>query len=159
MKRQHLILGVFASAMALASPTSFGQWDEILRRGKEAFGGQTEPRRQIAHFQIKGPLTETPVGMPPLFGGEAPLSLKSILERFKEARLDSNVVAVVVDLEHAVLGVAQLEEIHSAMKKFSSVDKPVYVHADSLATLSYVAATGASHISLVPTGDVWLVVL
>jgi protease-4 len=33
----------------------------------------------------------------------------------------------------------------------------VFVHADSLRTVSYAASTGASHISIVPTGELWLV--
>jgi len=51
----------------------------------------------------------------------------------------------------------QLEEIHQAMRAFSAADKEVFVHADALSTSTYAAATGASHISLVPTGDLWLV--
>ena len=54
------------------------------------------------------------------------------------------------------MGFAQLEEVCEAMRKFAAVDKEVYVHADALTTLTYAAATGASHISVVPTGEVWL---
>jgi protease-4 len=114
------------------------------------------PGKKIAHFKIKGELVETPVRMPPLFGTEPPLSLKSLLARFKEARHDDNVVAVVVDLHESAMGLAQLEEIREAMGKFAAVDKEVYVHADALSTLTYAAATGASHVSVVPTGELWL---
>jgi protease-4 len=144
-------------ALCVVSPGAWGQWDELFKKGREALTGASETQRQIAYFRIKGPLAETPVMLPPLFGGEPPLSLKALLERFKEARLDSNVVAVVVDLQDAQLGAAQLEDVHEAMRKFAAVDKPVYVHADALMMGTYAAATGASHISLVPTGDLWLI--
>jgi len=42
------------------------------------------------------------------------------------------------------------------MRQFAAVDKPVYIHADTLQTVTYAAATGGSHISMVPTGDLWL---
>ena len=80
--------------------------------------------------------------MPPLFEKHPPVSMKSLLERFKEARLDNNVVAIVVDLQDAAPGMGQLEEMHTAMRQFSAVDKPVFVHAESLRTITYAAATG-----------------
>jgi len=116
----------------------------------------SEPTKEIAYFKIEGELTETPVNIPPLFGDDMPMSLKSLLERLKEARHDNNVVAIVLDLQDAAIGLGQIEELHAALRKFAAIDKDVYVHADSLPTLNYAAATGASHISLVPTGELWL---
>ncbi|MBU0718056.1 MAG: S49 family peptidase, partial [Planctomycetes bacterium] len=115
-----------------------------------------EPTQKIAHFEISGAVAETPVNIPPLFGADPPVSLKALLARFEAAREDPSVVAVVVDLQNAVLGIAQLEEIHEAIAKFAAVDKDVYVHADGLTTRTYAAATAATHISLVPTGNLWL---
>ena len=151
MKKCSLGIIVVLALMMIVPPVQ-AQFDVLRNLGKSIQGG-----KQIAHFKIKGPLTETPNNMPPLFGGEPPLSLKSLLERFKEARHDNNVVAVVIDLQNAALGLAQLQEVHRAMRKFAAVDKEVFVHADSLSTITYAAATGASNISVVPTGDVWLV--
>ena len=137
---------------AFTCPTQ-GQFDAL----RKFAGGEVEDVKQIAYFNIKGRLTETPTNMPPLFGSEPPMSLMGLLERLKEARRDNSVVAVVIDLQHAALGTGQLEEIHRAMKKFAAVDKEVYVHADTLSTLTYAVATGASHLSMVPTGDLWLI--
>lgn len=138
---------------ALIAPAS-AQWENLFKKAKGA--GDAETVKQIAHFAIRGPLSEEPAGMPALFGGEPPQTLKSLLERFKQARHDNDVVAVVLDLQQAALGLGQLEEVHAALRKFAAADKPVFVHADSLSTITYAAATGASHITLVPTGDVWL---
>ncbi len=154
MRKRHFALAVALLIPTALSGSAFAQLDQLFKGAREKLG--EEPTKQIAHFKIKGAVTETPVAFPPLFGGEPPLSLKTLLKRFRDARMDNNVVAVVVDLQQAGLGLGQLEEIHEAMRKFAAVDKPVYVHADSLTTGTYALATGAAHISIVPTGDLWL---
>ena len=131
-------------------------WIVPAARAQFGFGkSASEPSKQIAHFRI-GALVETPQEMPPLFGGEATESLKDLLARLKEARLDHSVKAVVLDLEGARLGFAQLVEIHSALRRFKAVDKDVYIHADALSTGTYALATAATHLALTPTGDLWL---
>lgn len=154
MRRKPILLWVAILGSAIIVPAN-AQWENLFKKAKDATG-KSQSAKQIAHFAIRGPLAEEPVGIPSLFGGEPPQTLKSLLERFKQARRDNDVVAVVLDLQGAALGLGQLEEIHAALEKFAAVDKPVYVHADSLSTITYAAATGASEISLVPTGDVWL---
>lgn len=156
MKPKHTLFIVVAllAPLAFCGSTS-AQFEQLKKMGRAALGKEEETK-QIAYFKIKGPLAETPVNMPPLFGSDPPMSLKGLLERFKEARQDKNVVAVLIDLQNAALGLGQLEEVHEALRKFAAVDKPVFMHADSLSTVTYAAATGASHISVVPTGDVWL---
>lgn len=149
--RRFALLSLFA--FSLVGSTSFGQLDQLLGKFR---GTAATPTKKIAYFHLKGPIAETPVNMPPLFGDEPPPSMHDILERLKAARSDNNVVGVVFDLQDAQLGAGQLEELHAAMRKFAAVDKPVLVHADSLTTMTYAAATGASHISVVPTGDIWL---
>jgi protease-4 len=157
MKHRHRVWLSMITPFCLAG-LALGQVDQIERLkelGKSALGGG-ESTKQIAYFKLRGPLAETPVTMPPLFEKHPPMSLKGLLERFKEARIDANVVAIVLDIQEAAVGLGQLEEIHTAMRQFAAVDKPVYVHADSLQTVTYALATGASHISIVPTGDLWL---
>ncbi len=110
----------------------------------------------VAHFDFSGPMAETPQDMPPLFASEMPVAFKDMLARLRAAREDKNVVAVILEVENAGLGTAQLEELRLAVRKFQAVDKPVYVHADSLSTGTYALATSATHISITPTGDLWL---
>ncbi len=154
MQRKSTTLWAAVMVAVLIVPAS-AQWDNLFKKAKDA-AGEAKTIKQIAHFSIRGPLAEEPAGMPSLFGGEPALTLKSLLERFKQARHDNDVVAIVLDLQRAAFGLGQLEEIHAAMQKFAAADKPVFVHADSLSTITYTAATGASHISIVPTGDLWL---
>ncbi len=151
-RKSHAMWAALLTVSVLSSPA----WAQLDRLKKFASGSSEPAAKKIAHFKLKGLLAETPVEMPPLFASEPPLSLKALLERLKQARMDDKVVAVVIDLEQAALGVAQLEEFHASLQKFGAVDKPVYVHADQLMTMSYAAASGASHISITPTGEVWL---
>jgi protease-4 len=152
MKRLCLSFLAAAFAWTLPAASSAQLTDAIKNWTRSA----TEAPKQIAYFRIKGPLVETPVNIPPLFGSEPPLSLKGLLERLKEARQDPNVVCVVLDVQESGFGMAQLQEFHDAVRKFAAVDKQVYVHSDTLTTLTYAAATAGSHVSVVPTGDIWL---
>lgn len=111
----------------------------------------------IAHFDLTTPMQETPTEIPPLFASQMPVSFKDMLTRMRDAREDRNVVAVVIEVEGAAVGFAQLEELRQAIKKFQAAGKPVYVHAESLSTRDYALATAASNITLVPTGDLWLI--
>lgn len=156
MKKPLTLLTLMCVALAAPSGHSaaIAQFDILkkLTQGAEP----EEAVKIIPYFHLKGALAETPAGMPPLFGGERPTSLKSILHRLKEAREDKNVVGIVLDIQDAALGLAQLEEVFNSVRKFAAVDKDVFVHADSLDTMRYALASSASHISIVPTGDVWL---
>ncbi|MGH9392244.1 MAG: S49 family peptidase, partial [Vicinamibacteria bacterium] len=154
LRKPFTLIAVVLGLLAFA-PSGFGQFDFLKKLSKQAVA-EEKPAKQIAYFKLKGALEETPTAMPPLFGGEPSISLKSLLERFKKARKDDNVVAVVLDLQNAAIGAAQLEELHASLRKFAVLDKQILVHADSLSTGTYAAASGASHISIVPTGDLWL---
>lgn len=153
-----LLLSIVIIGAVLTTPygqsRAYAQFDILKRLTQKE--PPAEVVRLVPYFRLKGTLTETPVGMPPLFGNERPMSLKSLLHRLKTAREDSNVVGVVLDVQDAAIGLGQLEEIFNSVRKFAAVDKDVYVHADSLDTKRYALATSASHISIVPTGGVWL---
>jgi protease-4 len=153
MKRVVHNLVLALAVVAVPTPAVDAQLEALKRL---ATGG-VEESKQIAYFRVKGELMETPTNLPPLFGSDPPMSLKSLLDGLKKARQDSNVVAIVIDLQEAALGPAQLEEVHQALRNFRAVDKEVFVHADILTTMTYAASTGASHVSIVPTGDLWLI--
>ncbi|MBZ0170760.1 MAG: S49 family peptidase, partial [Phycisphaerales bacterium] len=110
----------------------------------------------IAHVDLSKPITEVPQEMPPLFASEMPSSFKDLLVRLRDAREDKNVVAVILNVENAALGLAQMEEVRKSVEKIKAAGKPVYVHADGIATGEYALASCASDISITPTGDVWL---
>ena len=110
----------------------------------------------IAVFRLHGQITESPQDEDFFFGSGRQLSLKDLVVRLKKAAEDKNVKAVVFLAEGEAPGSAQIEEVRQAMAQIRSAGKEIYVHADSLSMRDYVLLSGASRISVVPTGDVWI---
>ena len=110
----------------------------------------------IAVFRLSGPIMEKPVSEDLPFmtvGGE---SLKSLTTRMKKAAGDKNVKAVVVTLGNTGFGYAQLQEIRQAMDEIKKSGKKIYSHADSLSLGTFAFLSGASELSVVPTGHVMI---
>lgn len=109
-----------------------------------------------AVFGIKGTLLETPIPDDPLFGAVGLESLHSMIARLDKAAADENVKAVVFMLSSPDLNYAQVEELREAMDRVKAGGKKIYAFSDSLDTKSYSLVAGASRISVVPTGDLWI---
>ena len=54
------------------------------------------------------------------------------------------------------LGLAQVEEIRRVMDEIKAAGKEVDAHADSLSLRTYTLVCGASKLSVVPTGDLFI---
>lgn len=109
-----------------------------------------------AVFGIKGTLLETPIPDDPLFGAAGLESLNSFITRLDKAAADESVKAVVVLLSSPELNYAQVEELRAAFDRIKAAGKKIYAFSDSLDTKSYALVSGASRISVVPTGDLWI---
>lgn len=109
----------------------------------------------IAVFRLHGPLEESPgeegfaLFKPPVE------SLQELVGRMNKAGDDPAVKAVVILIEDARIGSGQIEELRVAMKRLRDRGKEVYAHADSLDMRDYTLLSGATRLSLVPTGDLW----
>src|SRR5437762_4049501 len=114
------------------------------------------PKSVIAVFRLSGSLTETPTddGFP--FSMEHKHSLKDLVARLKKAGDDKNVKAAIVTVSDLSLGWAQIEELRQAIADLRSAGKDVYAHADSLSMPQYILLSGATQLSMVPTGDLWI---
>jgi protease-4 len=110
----------------------------------------------IVHFRLSGPLLERPTGDTLTFSMQQPVTLQELTERMRKARDDDSVKAVVLTFESPSMGFGQLEELRQAIMQIRAVDKDVYVHADYMTTGLYALACAASHVSVVPTGELWL---
>ena len=152
---------LFVIAIAAVAPaTTHGQTIEDILRNflPDQPQRQRVQRDEIAHIRIAGNIVETPPAMPMVFfGTEAPLSIKELIERLRQAGQDQAVKAVLLDLGSANLGLAQIQELHAEISKIKAVNKQVFVHAVSINTSTYALATAASHISIVPGGGVNLI--
>jgi protease-4 len=112
---------------------------------------------KIVHFKLSGKLLERPMDETLfMFGGEKPVSLQELVQRMQKARDDDTVKAVLLSFESPQLGLGQLEELRQAIEQIKP-SKDVYIHSDDyLSTGLYCLACSGSHLSVVPTGDVWL---
>ncbi|MEZ6082854.1 MAG: S49 family peptidase [Phycisphaerae bacterium] len=108
---------------------------------------------RVAVFHLDGPLIERPMGDMGLAFGNQPETLKSLIERLHKAGEDDSIKAILMTVGAPGMGFGQLEELREAIK---TCGKPVYVHVDSLQTGMYTLASAAKHLSVTPTGDVWL---
>ncbi len=124
-------------------------------RREEATEQPTKPK--IAVFRLAGPVEETPREEIFNFGGETGISLETLVARMDKAAKDSAVKAVVILLDQTTVGSAQVEELRQAICRLRTAGKDVIAHADTIASLGqYALLSAASHLSVVPTADLWI---
>lgn len=109
----------------------------------------------IAVFTFGGAITESPAAddFPFASPGE---SFHSLVTRLKKVKTDDSVKAVVILGSGSTLAVSQIEEVRQVLDEIKAAGKEVLAHADNIAMRSYVLLSGASRISVVPTGDIWI---
>ncbi len=117
---------------------------------------KSKSKPTVAVFRLRGAIVETPAEENFLFGSTHSISLAHLVERMAKAREDAAVKAVVLTLDGASISLAQAEELRQSMAALRAADKDVYVFAEGMAIQDYAFAAGATEISIVPTGDVWL---
>ncbi len=110
----------------------------------------------VALFKLKGPLPEAPaaVGLGPLLGEKEQLSMISLLKKLREARSDSNVQAVIFDIEESALGFAQTQELRAQFEALRAADKDVWVFCETLGNRTLMLGSAASNLVLMPTGEI-----
>src|SRR5438552_5404283 len=146
MRRWLLALGIVALVPLLGAP--------VARAAADKDEKQTPSSKKpvIAVFRLHGEITESPPDETLSFGGPKAVSLKDLIARLKKAGEDASVKAVVVLAEGEVPGPGQVEELRQVMAQIRAAGKEVHVHADSLSMREYVLLSGASRLSVVPTG-------
>lgn len=128
-----------------------------LRAADEKSKESEKPRAdKVAVFTLKGSMPEKPVPDDLPFGPQQGESLLQLVRRLNKAAEDDDIAAAVILLKSPSVGVAQLDEVRSAMKRFRDAGKPIYAHADSLTTGTYALLSGATRLSVVPTGDLFI---
>jgi protease-4 len=147
------ILALFSFLSVWAEPAAADKEEkkDEQKESKKAPAGKS----RIVVFRLSGPVTESSTDDPLSF--EAPgISLKDLVARMKKAAADPEVKAVVILPEGGSMGLAQTEEVRQAMKRLRSAGKEIYAHADSLSMRQYALVSGVSRLSVVPTGDLWI---
>jgi protease-4 len=158
MRRIVTLIALLAMFLSFLPNRAAAQLDlkKLLGGEDDAPAVEKPAQPTIPIFVLKGELTETPSDESLAIFGEPGTSLRQLLARMHKAADDSNVKAVVILDEGGSYGYAQLEELRQAIKKLRDEGKDVYVNADSLTMGKYLLFCGATHLSVVPTGDLWI---
>ena len=124
---------------------------------KDATKEPDAPKPRVAVFRLAGPVQETPKEEVFNFGGETGIPLETLVSRMDKAAKDSSVKAVVILLDQPTVGLAQAEELRQAITRLRAAGKDVIAHADTISGLGqYLLLSAASHLSVVPTADLWI---
>ena len=114
------------------------------------------PKPRVAVFRLSGTLNETPREEIFNLGGKTPTPLLTLVERLDKAAADEAVKAVVILIDQAHPGMAQVGELRRAMDRVREAGKDVYAHADTISGLSqYALLSAAGTASATPTADLW----
>jgi protease IV len=115
------------------------------------------PKPRVAVFRLAGPVQETPREEMFNLGGETGIPLETLVSRMDKAAKDNSVKAVVILLDQPAVGSAQVEELRQAISRLRRAGKDVIAHADTITGLGqYTLLSAASHLSVVPTADLWV---
>ena len=141
------------SATTRPSEKEFPSPAELVRRMK-----QLEQKKaalsKVAYFNLTRPIEEKPADFS-LFGDDASLTLRSLLDRLHMAQKDEDVKAVLITLgAGSGVSFSQAQEIRDALAAIVKSGKPCFVYADSFDTPSYTMATGADHICMLEGGEI-----
>ena len=112
----------------------------------------------VAVFKIRGPVAEQPdqSGLAELLGEAGPTTMFSLIEKMHAARKDENLKGIILDIDSAGLGFAQVQELRAQIKALKGADKDVWVLAESLSNGTMLLGSEASRLLLVPTGEVMI---
>ena len=114
-------------------------------------------KSDIAVFDLSGDMSEQPADDSPFAMGDQGVWLRDVVTRMNKAASDPDVKAIVVLGDDASFGFAQAEEVTQAMQAVRAAGKEVYAHADSMMMGHFILLSGASRLSMSPTGDLWAV--
>jgi protease IV len=124
---------------------------------KDAKKEPAPPKPKVAVFRLAGTIQETPKEEVFNFGGETGVPLEDLVNRLDKASKDSAVKAVVIVLDQAAIGSAQVQDLRQAISRLKEAGKEVIAHADTIGSLGqYALISAASRLSVVPTADLWI---
>jgi len=123
--------------------------------------GAGEPKEQAAEATVR--VVEIPLGgripeqatMTLPFGPRKKL-LRDFTASIRKAAKDDEVKAIILRLNHPVLGMAKLQELTDALREFKATNKKVYCYVEACANADYLLACAADRIVAPPGGMVLL---
>ena len=112
----------------------------------------------VAVYDLEGPLTESGMSEPSMLSMDLeatrPLTLFDITRSLEQAAADPEVKALVLDIDDAALGLAQLQEIRTHLLTAREAGKDVWLYSDSYRNGTALLGSAANHFVLMPEADV-----
>src|SRR5947209_5374982 len=90
-----------------------------------------------------------------LFGGDK-LSLTSLIEQLRKAKVDKRISAVLLDIKLLAAGWGKAEELRDAIADFRTSGKPIYAYIEVGTNKEYYIATACDRVYVMPTGDLFI---
>lgn len=138
-----------AATRPVATTRSAAEVGAFLKQMKE----KKKAMAKVAHIDLSQPLSERPADFS-LFGDETQLTHYSLLKRLQEAARDKSLAGVLLTVRSETLSLAQAQEVRDALIAIGKAGKKTFVYADSYSSATYIVATGASQICLLPGGEI-----
>ena len=114
----------------------------------------------IAVYDLEGVLSEGGQQQASLLGfsmsSGRPLTHFDLVRSLRQAGEDAQVKGVVLEVDQASLGVAQLQEIRRRLLAIRDAGKDVWIYTDGLTLRTALLGSAANHFVLMPEGDVSL---
>ncbi len=91
-----------------------------------------------------------------LFGISQPQSLLSFISSLKNAKSDSRIGGVLIDIDFPGIGWGKADEIREAIADFKTSGKPIYAFMEIGSNKEYYLAAACDKIFLPPSGDLYI---
>lgn len=145
--RMGLVLGAIIALLASDPNSAAAQDSQETKSGPAT----------VAVFSLRGELTEKPMDTDFPFAMSSSIeSLKDLTARLRQAGTDDSVKAILLLNGSMSMGLAQAQELRSVLDEIREQGKPVLAHADTLTTRQYALLSGATRLSMVPTGYMFI---
>lgn len=111
----------------------------------------------VAVYDLEGVLSESGQVMPSMleitFDASRPLTMLDLTRSLEKAAADGNVKAVVMDVDGAALGFAQIQEIRRRLLAVREAGKDVWIYTEALNNGTALLGSAANHFTLMPEAD------
>lgn len=113
----------------------------------------------VAVYDLETPITESgqsTASLLSLGNANRPLTHFDITQSLNEAITDTEVNAVILDVDSATLSLAQTQEIRQLLLKIREANKDVWLYTEYLTPTTALLGSAANHMTLMPAGNVML---
>jgi protease-4 len=140
---------------AATNKDKFPSPSELMARWKQN-QAEEDKLTKVAYFDLNGTVTEKPKSEFSFFSQPGDdLSLRDLIGRMHKARDDKDIRAVLITVgADTSVNLAQAQEIRDVIKDLRSSGKKIFVYADAYDTPTYLIASAATNVCMMPGGEI-----